>query len=158
MEKVTLEEAFWQKVDKKGPTECWEWTACRHKGKHAYGQLRYEQILYRAHRLSYVLSNGDIPDGLFVLHSCDNPPCVNPAHLYLGTAGDNIREAVARGRHKQARSPGERHPCHKLKTEQVLKIRELYATGLWTQKELGAIYGVTQANISLIVTKGWKHL
>lgn len=89
---------FWAKVDKAGPDECWLWTASTNKG---YGQLAIKPSPQpvMAHRFSYELANGPIPDGLAVCHTCDNPPCVNPAHLFLGTKGDNNRDMVAKGRH-----------------------------------------------------------
>lgn len=94
----TLEERFWEKVDKSG--ECWVWTA-KAKSAFGYGMLQRGargEGLVMAHRLSYELHFGPIPNGLCVLHSCDNPPCVRPDHLHLGTKADNMREKVERGR------------------------------------------------------------
>ena len=94
---------FWEKVDKKGPTECWVWTGAgvsrlprRNYGlAHKPGTNRGK---VRAHRVSWEMHNGPIPDGLNVLHTCDNPPCVNPAHLFVGTQRDNVRDMYAKGR------------------------------------------------------------
>lgn len=83
---------FESKFRRGQPDECWEWDGCRN-GK-GYGQF----CNTRAHRFSYMVYVGKIPDGLFVCHHCDNPPCVNPAHLYAGTAKDNVRDCIARGR------------------------------------------------------------
>lgn len=96
---LTPEERFWAKVEK-GP-DCWEWKAFRNKG---YGKFTYNGRMYLAHRLSWILTNGPIPDGLGVLHSCDNPPCVNPDHLFLGTQLDNMRDASNKGRCANQRS------------------------------------------------------
>lgn len=101
----SIEERFWEKVNR--TDGCWLWTAStRDKG---YGAFSYRkdgrQIQDRAHRFSWVLHNGPIPPGLWVLHNCpdgDNPACVNPAHLWLGTSDDNIRDMNAKGRHVAA--------------------------------------------------------
>lgn len=102
---------FWAKVNKDGPTlrpelgPCWEWTGYRARG---YGVMR-RASLYRfqiaTHRYSWMLANGPIPDGLLVCHRCDNPPCVRPDHLFLGTTADNTRDRDAKGRG--------RHPEHR---------------------------------------------
>jgi hypothetical protein len=95
-----LAERFWAKVDVAGPEDCWVWTAAL--GSTGYGHLggnrRRAQPDYKAHRLSWELHHGPIPEGLSVLHRCDNPPCVNPAHLFLGTQRDNVIDAVQKGR------------------------------------------------------------
>jgi hypothetical protein len=85
---------FWEKVDKSG--DCWLWTG--HRGCKGYGAAWAEGRHQAAHRVSWELAFGAIPDGLHVLHHCDNPPCVNPDHLWLGTNSDNQRDCVAKGR------------------------------------------------------------
>ena len=94
-----VETRFWAKVVK---TEtCWLWRGAT--SAFGYGQLRIEGRIYPAHRLSYMWANGPIPDGLFVLHHCDVPQCVNPEHLWVGTASENSLEMVAHGRHGKHR-------------------------------------------------------
>lgn len=93
------EERFWSKVDRSGDG-CWEWTA-KSRTSFGYGVMRVGGTpgrLEGAHRLAWQYTNGPIPDGLCVLHSCDNPPCCNPAHLRIGTKADNTRDKVERGR------------------------------------------------------------
>ena len=101
-----LEERFWPKVNKDGPihptlgTRCWLWTAGTNG--HGYGAFHPgpgRRGMGKAHRISWTIANGPIPDGLGVLHRCDNPPCVNPAHLFLGTDQENHRDMDAKGRH-----------------------------------------------------------
>lgn len=88
-----VHERFWSKVDKSG--ECWIWTGVRQNG---YGSFWFEHGPKPAHRISWTLTHGPITDGLFACHRCDNPACVNPDHLFLGTAGDNARDMWSKGR------------------------------------------------------------
>jgi hypothetical protein len=92
--KRTLEERFWEKVQT--GAGCWEWLAVR--DRRGYGQLGVNGKTRKAHRLSWEINNGPIPDGLFVCHHCDNPGCVRPSHLFLGTHQDNMRDMIEKGR------------------------------------------------------------
>lgn len=104
---MTLEERFWPKVDRSaGPNGCWPWMASRVKGYGHFGVgSRTDQTnkLVIAHRLAWILTHGPVPDGICVCHTCDNPPCCNPAHLWLGTHADNAADREAKGRGNQAR-------------------------------------------------------
>jgi len=110
--------------------------------------------MWRANRAAWHFVNGQIPDGMLVCHRCDNPPCVNPAHLFLGTDADNRSDCVAKGR--QARLPqskGEASHLAKLTAAQVAEIRHRYAAGGILQRELGEIYGVSQTQIGRIIRR-----
>ncbi len=129
------------------------WTAGR-RGD-GYGAFGIWPKQVGAHRYSFELHNGPIPDGLVVMHSCDEPLCVNPAHLSLGTQRDNQDDSVRKGRRK----PGSQNSQAKLTEAQVIEMRKTYADGGITQKELATRYGVSHALVSFIVTrKAWKHI
>ncbi|MDQ3539711.1 MAG: HNH endonuclease [Chloroflexota bacterium] len=143
---------FWAKVDKSG--ECWLWTAYRDRD--GYGDVRMDGRKLVAHRVMWIIEHGPIPEGLYICHHCDNPPCVNPAHLFLGTNQENQLDAVRKGRQRGFSPFGELNSHAKLTTAQVAEIRRLYAEGDVTQWQLGATFGVSDATISKIVRyKTW---
>lgn len=133
-------ENFWAKVDKSG--DCWNWTAFKSKG-YGYIMCGWKNPV-RAHRFSWVLHNGDIPDGMFVCHKCDNPSCVRPDHLFLGTPADNVIDMVQKGRNVSC--PGPKNGVAKLTPEQV---RAIYLDPR-TNKEIGASYGIASSLASFI--------
>jgi hypothetical protein len=145
-----MEERFWSKVDKKADDECWNWKGSLNEG---YGQFKLNGKPNRAHRISFELHNKTIiPDDLIVRHKCDNPSCVNPHHLELGTQQDNVRDRVERGRSNTCY--GEKCGAHKLTTEQVNEIKErlqMYEYGLYAK--LAQEYNVSAKTISLIHNK-----
>ena len=134
---------------------CWEWTGHHNKPGYGYMSILGTLSQVRVHRYAYKRYYGVDPGELLVRHKCDNPPCVNPDHLELGTVKDNSDDMTERGRSNK----GEDRYCAKLTDEQVLKIRELYRTKQLDQYQLARAYGVKQSMISLI-TRGekWKHL
>lgn len=144
---------FWENVPRGKPGECWEWKGERMNT--GYGVLSVCNWRYLAHRLSYLIHNGRIDPDLMVMHSCDNPLCVNPAHLAQGTCKDNIRDAVAKGR----LGLGELNGMHKLREQDVLWIRQQYSTGAWSMKQLAAVFGVHVPCIHRIINRvRWSHL
>lgn len=140
---LPTEERFRLQFVARGPDDCWEWTGARQT--FGYGLLRVDGRLQRAHRYSYERYNGPIPAGLFVLHRCDNPPCVNPNHLFLGTVQDNSDDMCRKGR--QAHNA----TWSKLTDAQVRAIRHEYALGGVSQRAIAARYGVSQMAISRAV-------
>jgi hypothetical protein len=110
---LTIEERFWNRVDKNGPlhpilkTPCWEWTGT--VNVQGYGDMSVEGKHVGAHRLSYQLHNGSIPKGLHVLHKCDNRICTNPEHLFIGTQSENVKDMGKKKRWKNQHSAGENH-------------------------------------------------
>lgn len=183
--KVSAVERFWSKVDRNGPTPvhrpelgpCWVWTAGLISGYGRFAAGHRESV--GAHRYS-MQQQGPIPDGMFVLHKCDNPPCVNPAHLFLGTASDNMADKTAKGR--QARGPGlqanrrhssgdrhwtkvhperikrlEAHPMARLTSAQVGDIRALLVAGELTHRKIAARFGVDRTTVTAINRgKNWR--
>lgn len=131
---------------------CWVWVGLRDKD--GYGRVKPNETgTTRAHRIAFVVTNGSIPSGLHVCHRCDNPPCVNPAHLFLGTPADNTHDAVHKGR----MAHGERHHLSKLTVSQVRQIRESRAARHTPVRELARVFGVSKSNIEFIVNGStWK--
>lgn len=130
------------------PDGCWEWTASR-KPK-GYGEFRIGSKLQYAHRVSYVLFKGPIAKGLSVCHTCDNPPCVNPDHLFLGTNRENIRDKVNKGR----QTKGEESNLSKLTEEAVLLIRDDDRPS----REIAKEHDITAAAVNMIKARkrwGW---
>lgn len=138
---------FWSKVKVNSIYDCWEWQAAKIRG---YGLFEYKGKSRRAHRVSWEITYGDIPKGMYVLHKCDNPACVNPNHLFLGTQEDNMRDMIQKGRKVKP---------SKLSDADVIGIRARYATGTETLAGLGREFGLTkQAIWRTIKYKNWKDL
>lgn len=135
------------------PDDCWP--ICRRDGIpfRLYAGFSFDGMLIDSHRFAYLLWNGPIPEGLWVLHSCDNPPCCNPAHLWLGTPLDNIRDMQAKGRNRT----GETNPMCRLSDEQVTQIRHRAAAGE-QGKKLAEEFGVSRGHISQIVSRQKRYL
>lgn len=146
----TPEERFWDKVNK--TDSCWLWTGCTLSFGHGYMHNKPLNVL--AHRFSWEIHNGPIPEDLQVLHACDVPQCVNPDHLFLGTQADNIQDAINKGRH----AIGERNGRHLLTEQQVIKILDMYDAGK-TKVFIAEQFGVTRGAIDCITRNvNWKHI
>lgn len=150
--KVSIRERLLSKVKINETTGCWEWTANRMRN--GYGLFWFIDRKRPAHRVSYELHCGPIPDGMHTLHHCDNRACINPAHLFIGTNADNMADKVSKGR--QHRLKGIASGRAKLTEADVMTIRS--SVGL-TQREIGERFGITNQQVSSIRSgKRWSHL
>lgn len=151
-----LPERFWEKVHR--GDGCWEWQAFVQPNS-GYGTITVDGKSLRAHRVSYELNIGPIPVGLHVLHTCDNPRCVRPDHLFTGNQGDNVRDMHAKGRHRGGNRPGEGHPQAKLTDADVAAIRQRYLPRDGSGAQIMREYGISSSHLSHIVSrKLWRHV
>ena len=149
---MSLSARFWSKVDKSG--DCWEWIAG--KDSHGYGHFRVDGSMQKAHRWAWAETHGHIPrgddyHGICVCHRCDNPSCVNPDHLFLGSNADNVADRVAKGRSKGGGAT-------KLHESDIPVIKELSAIGE-TQETIAERFGINRSQVSKIVRGvNWAHV
>ena len=145
---------LWKKVQKlEGEYACWLFTGAKYNWGH--GVIGSPDGPTGAHRVSWMAENGDIPEGLFVCHKCDNPACVRPSHLFLGTHDDNMADMKSKGRAHL----GEAHGIAKMTNSKVVELRTKYASGGTTQKALAKEYGIHEMTVNSIVRrKTWKHI
>lgn len=152
-----IEQRLWPRL-KIVDTGCWEWLGPRDQD--GYGCLDFRRGFsgreQRAHRIAWILNFGEIPEGKWILHRCDNPPCCNPLHLFIGDCVSNVKDKIAKGRDRYAH--GEQAPNAFLKTEQVLEIRRLYAENI-KQREIARRFNVNFKLVHKIVHRlRWKHV
>ena len=145
---------FLEKVEK-FPGGCWEWRAV--KNSDGYGNFKYAGTILKAHRISYRIYTGYIPAKMSVLQTCDNPGCVCPGHLFLGTPMDNARDRESKGRgHDKS---GEANGRATLTAASVREIRKLYAETKYTQREIGRLFDISHTVVSKIVRRDlWKSV
>ena len=167
-ERASPETRFWRKVAK--TSTCWLWTGTT--ARFGYGSIRVNGRYRVAHRFSWELAHGSIPKGLFILHHCDVPGCVKPAHLFLGTQRDNSLDMHRKKRHPWSNGrPGNPMGIHtivtrgeisgmaKLTDEKVREIRRLYIRGKTSQIRLARQFGVDQTTISrILLRQTWNHI
>ena len=163
----SLGERFWLRVDKNGPLPphrpelgpCWIWTG--YKDDTGRGQMskgRRGETRERAHRVSWMIHHGPIPPGRVIGHSCDNPTCVRPDHLFLGTQAENIADMTAKGRRQNSPRLGTAHHKAKLTDAQVAAIRRERLAGA-TLPQLASKYGVAKTTVWGIVSgRAWRHI
>lgn len=148
----TIEQRFFKYVKK--TKSCWNWIgSLNHAG---YGQFFYNGRPIVSSRYSWIMHHKEIPKGLFVLHKCDNPKCVNPKHLFLGTQIDNIKDCIKKKRSRYHK--GEEKTLAKITENDVKEIRNIY-NNPHSASQLGKLYGISKSNILNIVhRKAWKHV
>lgn len=143
---------FWARVNPE-PAGCWVWSGCVNRT--GYGKVGVGYRTYATHRIAYFLYYGEQPADLCVCHKCDNPPCCNPSHLFLGTRRDNLDDMHAKGRRKYDPTPGELNGRAKLTASQVLDIR----ASTLLRSQLAEKYGVGWSAIDRIIKRrSWTHL
>lgn len=147
-----LSERIAQNIDKSG--DCWNWKGYRDAD--GYGVFSFRGKRRKAHRVAWEIVSGEIPRGMCVCHRCDNPSCLNPSHLFLGTNQDNTRDKMSKGRYSCLR--GERHQNAKLSEFQVREIRRLRGMGLGLSL-ISERFGVNVSVVSMIANrKRWTHV
>ena len=159
--RLSVVDRFWDNTSISDASKCWEWK-CSCKGPGGYGVFRLKNGSVMAHRFSYELEHGSIPDGTVVCHRCDNPKCVNPNHLFAGSQSENIRDCVAKERHRSVVSPSSyrANRVHRtpLNSRLVAEIRARYSDGDSTYKlgnELGLCHGTIRKAVLGIT---WQHV
>jgi hypothetical protein len=149
---------FWPKVAYGPESQCWEWKASKDLDGYGFFKVRVDGKLrmMRAHRVSYLLSGGELSPDQLLLHTCDNPSCVNPRHLMPGSQKENIRQKVDRGRMQDQR--GERNPANRMTDDVARRILGIYGKpNPPTQAQIAKLFGVSQMTVSLL-GKIWPHI
>ena len=137
--------------------ECVEWSGYRNRD--GYGKVAFRGKAVSAHRVAWIRAHGEIPEGMVVMHTCDNPPCVSVDHLRLGTQQENIADMDAKGRRRSKDQWGAKNSSAKLRESQVLSIRELCAWRILPQSAIAKLFRITQTAVSAIHRRAtWRHL
>jgi HNH endonuclease len=152
-----LEERFWSKVDRRGPDECWPWKAAVRRPDEGYGAFWFEGRHRPSHVMALILSGTPVVLGMEACHRCDNPPCCNPGHLFLGTRQDNDTDRVKKGRQAFGAKVG----TAKLSDEDAAVIKSLKPNGRapnGLRQALAERFGVSRATIGDVWSRRWTHL
>lgn len=133
---------------------CWLWRGGK-SSENGYGRVQIKGGRELTHRLSYAIYKGDLVEGVFVCHTCDNRLCVNPDHLFLGSHLENVADCIIKGRNTR----GDKHGARKLSEDAVREMRRLYALGNYTQQQLAVRYGIDRPYATKIINhRQWKHV
>lgn len=154
-----VQNRFWSKVDKGSEEECWEWTAC--KNNYGYGMFTLNRTTHKSHILSLWSYLNKPPEGKLVCHTCDNPACVNPNHLWYGTQKDNMKDAFNKGRAIRVKTlTGEAHPGSKITEAQATEILRIRRDTKRGAENINKMFpGLGLGSIKrLIYNETWKHL
>jgi len=145
---------FWRKVNVGTGNKCWEWDAG--KTGWGYGSFRYRGKIFPSHRISWSLYfEEDIPCEKIILHTCDNPGCVNPNHLRVGTHKDNVKDRVAKGRS----AVGERNGRSKCTESDIVLIREMYESGEYNKSQISRLFSIDDRTTRKILNREiWTHI
>lgn len=144
--KQTLQEGY-EKFVIKNEVGCWDWSGCC--ANPGYGQFGYSMKRERAHRASWIIHYGDIPNGMYVMHKCDNKRCSNPEHLMLGTALENNRDMIAKGRHPTLGKTGAENPSYKFSDDLIKEVLSLVKSGM-RRRDIAKSYNISRAHLSLL--------
>ena len=148
-----LKKRFYNKYQENGG--CWIWTGSLNVW--GYGVIRVNRKNMLAHRISWIIHEGDIPEDLLICHTCDNPACVNPKHLWLGSNKDNMTDMYLKNRSNQPK--GEKHALCKLNDKKVFKIRSLYKPRIYPANRIAKEFNVSEVCVyNIIYKRTWKHL
>lgn len=151
--KRPIEDRFWEKVKVSGTDDCWEWQGT--PDRHGYGRINTSSPNVKsifAHRLSYQIANGEIPDGMVIMHACDNPSCVNPRHLSAGSQSDNLQDAAIKNRMCK-------HGQRAISEKDAEEIRRQLSQGKLLQREIAEMFGVSRETITGInIGKTYKQM
>lgn len=155
--RIPLETRFWAKVERRSGDDCWPWLGATNGAGYGTISRGGRNAMATAHRVAYELCVGAIPAGHFVCHRCDNPICVNPAHLFAGTPAENTHDMMAKGRARRGRTVGEASPHAKLTEAAVREIRKQLGTR--RTRDIAKDFGVSKTLISRIGTgQNWGHV
>lgn len=144
---------FWSKVDRRGSDECWPWTAAARNKNEGYGAFWYQGRHHPAQRMALVLTGTEVPAGMVVCHKCDNPPCCNPAHLFVGTTQDNDADRKAKGRAAR----GSKNGAAKVTEMDVWKMRRLRSIGMGYE-HIGKYFNASYHLVHAACNKWWQHI